>query len=146
MNKTFFFSLKSDELTTNGDNSNNKALLIEQHPPLPQQQQKQHLPNTYLSENRQYYRMHFDGSHQSQINAINNNSSVGTNNSIHGPSRAPLRFHSNNNRNDFSHSLRPPPQHIQDANFPIHRMNFGPPPPPPPMFPRLPQSRFRAQW
>lgn len=55
---------------------------------------------------------------------------------------APQRY-----RRDFSYQLRPPPPppfHMQDTNFPMHRMNFRPPPPPPPPY-GPPPSHF-PQW
>lgn len=69
------------------------------------------------------------------------------------PGRGGPRYRPNNHR-DFSYQMRPP--HMQDSNFPMHRMNFGPPPPPPPPYPHRgngdggygpPPPHFRGgQW
>lgn len=62
-----------------------------------------------------------------------------------GPRDGGQRYRSNGQRSDFApYTMRPPPpMHMQDSNFPMHRMNYGPPPPPPPYGP--PPPHFR-QW
>lgn len=85
---------------------------------------------TFMSDNRQMYRLPFDATSQPPPPPPPG-----------GPGLRGQRF--SNNRNDFNR-----PQHMNDGNFQMHRMNLGPPPLPPPMYPRMPpQPRFRGgQW
>ncbi|XP_037915682.1 MAGE-like protein 2 isoform X1 [Hermetia illucens] len=74
-----------------------------------------------------------------------------------GPGLRGPRFHHNNGMMGPGYPMRPPfhmPPDGNGGNFPMHRMNFGPPPPPPPSYrgdcpPNMsygPPPRFRGQW
>lgn len=111
--------------------------------------------SSYGSDNNRQSNYQNDCNSDNNPNYNNNNN----NNSMHGlrmppdgpppPQQRGPRYRSNNHR-DFSYLMRPP--HMQDGNFPMHRMNFGPPPPPPPSYRSdgnaygPPPPHFRNQW
>lgn len=106
-------------------------------------------PPSFMPDNRPYY--------QQRDNMDNGNGGYQDQGppprmQFDGPPGGPRgpRFRPNGHRDFAPYPMRPP--HMQDVNFPMHRMNFGPPPPPPPPYPHRgdygpPPPHFRGgQW